>query len=391
MRQFTDFEMSNSVFLAKRGINFTFLEPTATGLKKSIMDATTPVRLILKETGLHDYETQSQGPDHKQILKTILVDGEKVLKTKTSLYRPNTKMGDPRIWISGLPNHANCNDIILLIPTGNALVAINITNNDLSQLYQQNSFFKDLIDHLTVSNSAADELLSKLKAIAKQCPIRAERADTMIGRLLETLLGIEINSSKNPDYKGIEIKSFRDYKKGRENRVNLFASVADWDLSPFKSSAQILDTFGYMRGPDKKLYCTVSTQNINSQGLSFRIDEKENYLVEYCNDNSIGDVAVWALSRLHSNLLHKHKETFWVSATSVRTNLFEDFTYTGVLHTQRPITAQFDLLLYQGNITMDHLIKRVPHKSVVEKGPLFKINRPSLYALFPEVGYYDLN
>jgi len=125
MRQFTDFEMSNSVFLAKRGINFTFLEPTATGLKKSIMDATTPVRLILKETGLHDYETQSQGPDHKQILKTILVDGEKVLKTKTSLYRPNTKMGDPRIWISGLPNHANCNDIILLIPTGNALVAIN--------------------------------------------------------------------------------------------------------------------------------------------------------------------------------------------------------------------------------------------------------------------------
>jgi hypothetical protein len=48
------------------------------------------------------------------------------------------------------------------------------------------------------------------------------KADTAIGRTLETLLGIDINSSKKPDYKGIELKSYRE-KRG--NRKNLFAQV----------------------------------------------------------------------------------------------------------------------------------------------------------------------
>lgn len=203
-------------------------------------------------------------------------------------------------------------------------------------------------------------------------------------------MGIKINSSQNPDYKGIEIKSFRDYGKGKGNRVNLFASVADWDLSPFKSSRAILDQFGYMRGDVKKLYCTISTQNFNSQGLSFKLNEKDNWLVEFSNDNHIGDVAVWVLKRLHSNLIHKHRETFWVSARSKKYPSYEEFTYTNVLHTQRPIPAQFDLLLAQGNITMDHLIKMNEKGKVVEKGPLFKIKRPALNILFPDIGIYTL-
>ena len=60
-----------------------------------------------------------------------------------------------------------------------------------------------------------------LNKISAQGPIPALlQADTAIGRTLETLLGIDINSSKKPDYKGIELKSYRD-KKG--NRKNLFA------------------------------------------------------------------------------------------------------------------------------------------------------------------------
>ena len=33
------------------------------------------------------------------------------------------------------------------------------------------------------------------------------RADTAVGRTLETALGIPINSAKEPDYRGIELKS----------------------------------------------------------------------------------------------------------------------------------------------------------------------------------------
>ncbi len=35
--------------------------PTPTGLKKSILDATISIRALLKNSGLHDYATQTQG------------------------------------------------------------------------------------------------------------------------------------------------------------------------------------------------------------------------------------------------------------------------------------------------------------------------------------------
>jgi hypothetical protein len=390
MRKLNIFEKKNTNFLALKGIEYSLLEPTATGMKKSIMDATTPVRVFLKESELHNYEEQPQGQEHKHIIKANIVDMENHIPTIVSLYRPNTKMGDPRIWISKLPQYASMNEIIVLLADDRELVAINITRIDLYSLYECNMYFESVIDRLAISISVAEELLQKLKMIARDCPIRADHSDTMIGRLLESLLGISMNSSKNPDYKGIEIKSYREYQNGRGNRINLFASVADWDLSPFKSSRDILDNFGYMRGDVKKLYCTVSTQNFNSQGLSFKIDNRKDWLIEYCNDNKIGDVAVWALGRLHSILKHKHNATFWVSANSTRIDNYEEFTYTSVLHTQKPIPSQFDLMLSQGDITMDHLIKRDRIGRVVEKGPLFKLYRHSLKDLFPEVGYYEL-
>ncbi|WP_425466131.1 MvaI/BcnI family restriction endonuclease [Ostreiculturibacter nitratireducens] len=61
-----------------------------------------------------------------------------------------------------------------------------------------------------------------------------------------------------------------------------------------------------------------------------------------------------------------------------------------VLHTRKPILSQFDLLLEQGEITMDHLLKRTPKGRVSEKGPLFKINAGSLGLLFPPSKSYAL-
>jgi len=54
-----------------------------------------------------------------------------------------------------------------------------------------------------------------------------------------------------------------------------------------------------------------------------------------------------------------------------------------VEHTKKPIVSQFDILIEQGIITLDHLIKRKSTGSVVEKGPLFKIKPNALGLLFP--------
>ena len=59
-------------------------------------------------------------------------------------------------------------------------------------------------------------------------------------------------------------------------------------------------------------------------------------------------------------------------------------------HTKKPIISQFDILVDQGIITLDHLIKRTTDGKVVEKGPLFKIKPNALNLLFPPSNIYNL-
>ena len=61
-----------------------------------------------------------------------------------------------------------------------------------------------------------------------------------------------------------------------------------------------------------------------------------------------------------------------------------------VEHTKKQITSQFDLLIDQGIITLDHLIKRKPDGKVVEKGPIFKIKPSGIDLLFPPSEKYSL-
>lgn len=248
---------------------------------------------------------------------------------------------------------------------------------------------KELVSEINgKANEIAFELLTMLRKVASSGPIPSMvAADTSVGRTLETALGIDINSSKQPDYKGIELKSFRS---SRTNRKNLFAQVPDWSLSKFKSSAEILDAFGYYREDDFKLYCTVSAITRNSQGLSLKLDSDIKQLIENSDKPEVGDFVVWTLDTLHSRLKEKHKETFWVEANSTYIDGREHFQYSLVEHTKKPITSQFDILVDQGMITHDHLIKRNSKGKVVEKGPLFKIKPKGLDLLFPPSEKYNL-
>ena len=204
------------------------------------------------------------------------------------------------------------------------------------------------------------------------------------------MLGIHINSSKKPDYKGIELKSFRKPKKGQENRKTLFAQVPNWKISKFKSSREILDAFGYAREEDFKLYCTISTLIQNSQGLQLELNQKAGQLMEKSSKKDIGTFAIWLMDDLRKKLLEKHNETFWVEAESLEINNHEHFQFTQIMHTRKPIASQFDILLEQGSITLDHLIKRSSSGRVSEKGPLFKIKSSSLEMLFPPNKVYNL-
>ena len=391
MRSLTELEQSRIALLTKNQVSLTLIEPTQNGLTKSIMDATASVRNFLLKEKIHNYNEQKQGPINKVLYPAKIYIAKKVLESKASLYRPSTKNGDPRIWFYKLTSFANANDLIAIIPFQNCLHIFNLTQIDIENLLSSKDTnpLKELISQINLAESkVANELLLLLKKIAAKGPIPSMvNADTSVGRTLETLLGININSSMQPDFKGIELKSFRGKKN---NRKNLFAQVPNWSLSKFKSSAEILDTFGYYRERDFKLYCTVSTINKNSQGLSLRIDTEIEQLVEYSDDVEINDFVVWTLAKLHSRLAEKHGETFWVEADSIIEDGKEYFQYSIVEHTKGPIISQFDLLLQQGIITVDHLIKRNSKGKVIEKGPLFKIRPKGIGLLFPPSGTYNL-
>jgi len=390
MRPLNIFEENNLKILTENSVSLTLIEPTLTGLKKSIMDATGSVRKYLTSNNLHDYELQQLGPESKIVISGIIYGGNSTFNSRVSLYRPKTKKGDPRIWFSGLNKHCNPNDILAIISFDEQIHILNITQLSVDQLLKSVLInpVKDLIEEINgVENAVASELLLMLRRIAGTPVPSMINADTSVGRTLETALGIDINSSKLPDYKGIELKSFRS-KKG--NRKNLFAQVPNWKLSQFKSSSEILDAFGYWREEDFKLYCTVSATTINSQGLSLKLNSEINQLIEYSNEKRVGDFVVWTLDKLHERLLEKHKETFWVAADSILIDGKEHFQYKEVEHTKKPITTQFDLLLEQGIITVDHLIKRNNKGRVVEKGPLFKLKPNSLSLLFPPSNNYNL-
>jgi hypothetical protein len=120
------------------------------------------------------------------------------------------------------------------------------------------------------------------------------------------------------------------------------------------------------------------------------LDSKINQLLENSDKANIGDFIAWNLETLHNRLLEKHNETFWIAADSIIIDNKEYFQFKKVEHTRKPIITQFDILLEQGIITLDHLIKRTATGSAVEKGPIFKIKPNSLDLLFPPSQSYAL-
>lgn len=391
MRQLTKVEIGRLKFLTEKSVEVTLIEPTATGLGKSIMDATGSVRSYLKDKQIHDFEVQGQGQTNKIQVNSNLINSDSLIKSVASLYRPTTKKGDPRIWFTGLREYARANDILAIIVFEKILYVVNISRLDLDMLIngRDSNPLKDLVNEInSLSREVADELLQKLRIISAKGYLPALlQADTAIGRTLETLLGIPINSSRQPDYKGIELKSARENKGTRKS---LFGKTPDWELSKFKSRVEILDAFGYWDKGVFRLYNTIRATGRNAQGLMLRTDTDLDLLFENSDKKEIGDFLVWKMEELRKSLSTKHRETFWVSAQSKFEDNKEFFLFKSVVHTKGPLLTQFGMLIDLGAITLDYPIKRLANGTVVDKGCNFKLKANAMNLLFPPSQSYDL-
>lgn len=399
MRPYNAFETDNVKFLVDKQVEFATIQITETGLKKSILDATAPVRAYFKEKGVHDYDLQLQGPGHKHLMDTyIMTEGTQHL-TKTSLYRPVTKKGDPRLWVNKVRDveFLRANDIFALIAHNGLLYAINLSIVNIPRVFQSpiDTPLKDLILEISkAKTSVSNELLGLIKDRMTDWLPAEILADTGIGRTVETILGIEMNASQAPDYKGIELKSHREASRVRNT---LFTQSPEWEISKYKSGRSIVDKYGYI--PEgynhKSLHVTLTANRPNPQGLGLLIQpqigrlEADEFSLVPLEDGSfrkIDDVAGWHLVKLHERLLSKHRETFWIDAETMVSNGREYFRCSEILHTKNPIPSQFDVLLEQGQITVDFLLCRRTGGDTYS----FKIKSGARSLLFPESDVYNL-
>jgi hypothetical protein len=370
------------------GLDVAFLVPTPNGYQKSIMDATLPLRVLLAENKVHDYLLQKQGQENKASIPAFFIYENDSSNTVASLYRPETKNGDPRIWFKDLRSYCEPQNLLAILTDGEKIFVVNLSNNNIWQSLVTRGYVFDVLSNLAYSISiAAAELRDKIEKIHHMGYLPSvTRGDTGVGMTLEHYLGITPNALKTPDYKGIEIKASR--KKVNPTRVNLFSQVPDWSGSNIKSANELLQNYGYERNGRLQLYCTVRSNIANPQGLLFKIDNSKDTLHNLAAVTKEGSgllihqVVQWDLSLLRKRLLEKHNATFWVKAKSRVCEGKEEFLYESVIYTREPSVVSFIDLIDCGKITMDYTLSDLGNR-VRDHGYLFKIFPNDIPLLFP--------
>ena len=368
--------------LQKYNLNASFLVPTKIGLEKSILDATYQVRNYLKDHGFHDYDIQSQGNENKVIKNYYLVDEHNCIQNNVSLYRPNTKSGDPRLWFYKLSQFCKHGNLLALVVIDEELYVINCSNNFLSEKLQNNQEFLSKLSE-TSTDEVFEELLDKMIEIHRHGYYKSVgKGHKSIGETLEHILGINPNSSKNPDYKGIELKATRSKK----NRSNLFSCVPNWKNSRLKSTKDILNERGLYNKADDRvaLYHTLAVNKPNSYNMVLRMQNDSQLDQNYIhNDSSEEHDVNWDIEELKKRLVNKHPKSFWVKADAQIHGDSEHFRYDEIIFTQSPNTNYFVNLLEEGIITIDFAMHFRKNGAARDHGYLFKILPDKLNLLFP--------
>lgn len=390
MLEKSDFSIVKALeILGKVGVESALLVPTKTGLEKSIFDATDNLRQYLSNLQYHDFRQQGQGQGCKIQREAFLVRANSLEKTTVSMYRPETKRGDPRIWLGhSVRSYAVAYNLLAIVVLDSVMYILNMSDRAVrSSLTNDDSPFRKIVDQYTLPSSVAGELLGLLRGISQQGFVKTLRSgDTGVGYTLETLLGISANSRKAPDFKGIEIKAKRSRAGSGVNRSTLFSKAPNWKLSPIGNAKNLL----VMRGYDDKngrrsLYHTLDAAEPNSLGLILEIDPECDWLKQVYVDPSSGarvhDVT-WEIPILKNDLAAKHQETFWVKAFCRGRGSMEAFHYVEVQHTQKAMTANLPALIEAGVITVDYALHYNGARAR-DHGYLFKIRPDSLGALFP--------
>jgi hypothetical protein len=210
------------------------------------------------------------------------------------------------------------------------------------------------------------ELKDKLSEINQRGYIVSLRGgNTGVGYTLETLLGLEENNFKTPDFGDVELKSQRN---GVSTPVTMFTLDRQaWKITQKK----LIETYGYIdKNGRQSLYCTVNSKP-NNQGLFVKV-EGDAFRI-YHEDGSF--IAEWIGARLIDVFTKKMPALVIVNAdTQTNSDGKEEFWYKESYLLTEPDEDNFLELIKEDIIIVDVRMHLKVNGSVRNHGTAFRID-----------------
>ena len=423
------------------------LYPSKTGLEKSILDAHASLRYLLAKSAYHDFSKQKKGEANKVYRPMLACTHGASFSYDLALYRPLTKDGDPRLWPSIVdkklgvfskfrqsffPGNAfsklcKPDDLFAVFELSGILVLLRLADvslpvpamlgvNELTLSGIEKGFVSWYAENLVkevggrthleenakgykYSSRASSELsvpageqddfvvreiIGKFKVHAGKYIESHGSGDMAVGKTVEWMLGVSANSSKDPDYKGIEIKSARA-GQSKNKLTTLFSKTPDRTLSKMRPYQVILE-YGWIDEETGKKHAHVSVGSKehphNKCGFYTRLSDDCLHL-EMWHERGREPMFVWSLEKIKSALLKKHRRTLWVSVDSKKEGKIERFKVLHAKLTGTPDFQAFIDLICSGNVTVDlTMTLKENQKAVRDHGYLFRIKNLLMDKLF---------
>ena len=236
------------------------------------------------------------------------------------------------------------------------------------------------------------ELIGRLREISAQGFVPSMRSGpTGVGYTLESLLGIQANSSKVPDFKGIEIKVGRISDSGNSTvRTTLFSRVPDWKASRTKNAHDLVMQYGYVEKGRQQLYCSIGSRP-NTFGLCLHVDAQGDTLHvmhRRGQADAQSPVVQWSMPSLRRALQDKHPASCFVKAKVRRgSGGEEEFCYTAVTVSDGAAPERLGPCIQAGYVELDFVVHLVADANgglrARDHGYLFKTWQRDLDQLFP--------
>ena len=218
------------------------------------------------------------------------------------------------------------------------------------------------------------ELKDKLSEINQMgYVVSLRRSNTGIGYTLETLLGLEENNLKTPDFGDIELKSQRI---GATNPVTMFTfNRGVWKIK----TRELIERYGYIDTNQRpSLYCTANS-NPNNQGLFLTVEQDAVRL--YHVDRTL--VAEWSGERLIDRFRNKMPALIIVNAESrINSDRKEEFWYKEAYLLTEPDEDNFLDLIKKNIVIVDVRMHLRENRVVRNHGTGFRIDERFLNLCF---------